>query len=300
MSLMTKQEKKFFINNLNNIMKALGCNAFNIHNEFPDFPISRTTLHRWISKDTLPNINLFSNPSFLSFYNEYLEPSIDNPIMFYKQEINELKAKDKKTIKTLSSKYQGEYFIYYFSNHYENVIHSGKILLFQDYDQIKARMVIGIQNTNQYENKLFDRIFNISINNEEAYNVFLEYKKSLETKLLKRCYFYEGIVHFDDYSIEIPFNGKGKHNRHHQNLFLVFNQSKDIYIGGLGLVLATPNNQHLEYRCYKMGISRFELQLNDSRIQKLLKMNVYEHNRIIISPKDDLSWYDLVLLKEQI
>ena len=299
MSLMTKQEKKIFLNNLNKIMKALGCNEYNIHNEFSDFPISRTTLIRWLRKDTLPNKSLFANPSFLSFFNEYLEPKLDSYSLFYKQELLELKAKNKKYQNGLSSKYQGEYYIYYFSNHYEDIIHSGKILLFQNSNHIEARMVIGIQNSNQYENILFDKIFNNSINNEEAYILFLEYKKSLKTKLLKRCYYYGGIVYFNDYSIEIPFSGKGNHNRHHQNLYLVLNQSKDKYIGGLGLVLATPNNQHQDYRCYKMGISRFELQLNDSRIQKLLKMSVSEHNRIIISPKDDLSWYDLVLLNEQ-
>lgn len=298
MGLLKKHEKKLFIHNLNNIIKAKGCNAYNIHNEIPDFPISRTTLLRWINTDTLPNKNLFTNSNFLSFYNEYFEPNIDNPSLFYKQEITELKAKDKKSLNIFSSKYQGLYFIYYFSNHYENIIHSGKILLYQNSNQIEARMVIGIQNERQYEDKLFDKIFNNDINNDEAYIFFLEYKKSLETKLLKRCYFYEGIVHFDDYIIEILFNGKGKHHRHHQNLYLVFNKSKYDYIGGLGLVLATPNNQHLDYRCYKMGLSRFKLQLNDRRIGKLLKMNVSEYNRIVISPKDDLSWYDLVLLKE--
>ena len=62
---------------------------------------------------------------------------------------------------------------------------------------------------------------------------------------------------------------------------------------------ALPNNQHTSYRCYKMGLSKYELPFDDSQIKEMLEINILKHNRLELTPEDDLSWYDLIILIEE-
>ena len=302
MGLMNNREKESFLKNINRIISSLGCDEYNINYKYEDFPIPRSNLIRWKKSDVHPNKKTFVDSGFLSFYNQNFEPKIDNSDCFFTKELGNIKTKNPDAVVELLPKYAGEYYLYYFSNHYENIIHSGKILIFLNSQQILARMIIGIQNDIPFKNKAFNNIFDKDISNDYAYTLFEQYKKTLKTHLQKRCYFYEGTVCFNDFGIEISFVGKEKRSQHQQRLNLIFNKSssnKREYLGGLGLVQALPNNQHTSYRCYKMGLSKYELPFDDSQIKEMLEINILKHNRLELTPEDDLSWYDLIILIEE-
>ena len=108
---------------------------------------------------------------FLSFYNQNFEPKIDNSDCFFTKELGNIKTKNPDAVVELLPKYAGEYYLYYFSNHYENIIHSGKILIFLNSQQILARMIIGIQNDIPFKNKAFNNIFDKDISNDYAYTL---------------------------------------------------------------------------------------------------------------------------------
>ncbi len=303
MGLMSNREKEIFLKNINKIITSLECNEYSINDKYDDFPISRSNLIRWNKKGGgHPNKKTFVASGFLSFYNQYFEPKIDNSDCFFTKELGNIKIKNSDAVEDLLHKYAEEYYLYYFSNHYENTIHGGKILIFLNSQQILARMIIGVQNDTPFKNDDFKSIFNKEKSNDDAYDSFLRYKKTLETRLQKRCYFYEGTVCFNDFGIEISFVGKGNRSHHQQRLNLIFNKSsgnKREYLGGLGLVQALPNNHHTSYRSYKMGLSKIELPFNDSQIKEMLKINTTKYNRLELTPEDDLSWYDKIILIEE-
>jgi hypothetical protein len=166
---------------------------------------------------------------------------------------------------------------------------------------LTGRLVLGIQDTSQYNNKLFSKIFDKNIDNNEANIRFQEFKKAQPTDLRQRCYFYEGKIFIDNYILRIEFIGKGNRKNHKQTLFLnIVKRPQTIksYKGGLGLVLAAPNDIHTDFRIYKMGLSKCELPFNSNKLKRLLKIESNSFNRFSLTVYDDQAWYDEILLKE--
>lgn len=301
MSRMSKQERDILVYNLKNMMNHLRCTYMDINNKYDTFPIPHSTICRWMTKDIQPNKDWSWEKDFLQFYNSYFEPEIDECKSFYKIRIN-MHIKEAHNVDDLF-RYQGVYYIYYYSSHYESVIHSGKLLIQRIADTTNIRLVLGIQDSSQLQNESFCDIFDKGINNEEANIRFQNYKNSQPTDLRQRCYFYEGKIHIENYKLWIEFTGKDNRKNHKQTLFLnIKKKPKSIsksYKGGLGLVIASPNEFHNDFRIYKMGLSRQELKTEDLHKSNLLKMEINPFNRISLNIENDQMWYDKILLYEQ-
>lgn len=286
----------------------LNCTYKDVNKKYESFPIPRTTIYRWMKEETFPNKDWSWGEQFLSFYNERFEPEIDDSKELFLTEQYNMQLKVKTTFDSFTERYLGEYFIYYFSNHYENIIHGGKIYVQDKRGLLTARLVLGIQDVSQYEDQMFNSIFDKNIDNNDAYKRFMEFKKSQQTDLRQRCYFYEGKIFIDSHCLRLAFVGYGNRKSHKQTLFLnivkkpqsINPKTKKLYKGGLGLVLATPNDIHTDIRVYKMGLSRVKLPFNSDKLKELLKIRHNSNNRCSLTVDDDQDWYDEILLQEQI
>lgn len=296
-------EKALFIHNLNYIFSLLGCTYKNIHSKYGDFSIPRTTLYRWMVKEDYPNTTGNWNDDILLFYNKYFEPIISDYKVFYQNKLINVQIKKNGKQEDILSQYNGLYYIYYFSNHYQETIHGGRILVKSHSEHITVRMVLGIQDNEQFKDVGFRDIFDNSITDEEALSRFKAYKNTLHTKLRQRCYFYEGSICLSTYNLKFEFSGKEIRKNHKQIVYLNITRKPQTtsksYRGGLGLVLASPNENHADFRIYKMGLSICELSMNDENIKKVLRLNVNDYNRITLNVDQDQMWYDIVLLYEQ-
>lgn len=301
MSRMNTQERTIFLNNLDRMLSLLNCTYKNINIKYAYFPIPRTTIYRWMTGNTYPNKDWSWGEEFLSFYNQIFDPEIEDSKEFFQKKLSYMQLKEKFVFDDFTKQYLGNCFIYYFSNHYENIIHGGKICIQNKDGLLTGRLVLGIQDTSQYNNKLFSKIFDKNIDNNEANIRFQEFKKAQPTDLRQRCYFYEGKIFIDNYILRIEFIGKGNRKNHKQTLFLnIVKRPQTIksYKGGLGLVLAAPNDIHTDFRIYKMGLSKCELPFNSNKLKRLLKIESNSFNRFSLTVYDDQAWYDEILLKE--
>lgn len=304
--LMTNTQYENYVFNINCILEVLNCTTSTIYTHYEDFPIDRNTLKRHLNVDKRRK-----NPSadyleiLFKFYNKHFEPKLSAWKVLGNTHLVDINLSLEQTDVL---RYIGEYRLYYLSNHYEDEVHGGKMKVFSKNGGIFARMVIGIQDESQYENKNLMQAFSQS-DGEKARAAFAQYRKELLTRKRKRCYFYEGNVSIiNDLTVMIEFKGIEHHNTHRQTFLLNVKRktpNKDgkpkthKYIGGMALVLATPNEDHPQIRSYRAGISSVPLKLDDSRIVELLKLKVNEFGRITIAPEDDGKWYDLILDVEQ-
>lgn len=299
---MNQQQRDIFVDNIKRMLKLLECDYKNVNRKYKSFPIPITSLRRWMEEKNIPNKEWSWAAEFLTFYNSRFEPEIDECSRFYTVKLS-MELKKEVCFEDLIVRYQGEYFIYYFSNHYKDVIHSGKLLILSNNESSSARLILGIQDVEQLRDKVFCNIFDENIDIEEANDRFQKYKNMQPTDLRQRCYFYEGKIKIDRYNLKIEFTGKNERKNHKQTLFLNIkkkprNSSKP-YKGGLGIVLASPNEYHTDLRIYKMGISRHELFFNESNFKEMLKLVTNSLYRISVTADEDQIWYDKILLKEQ-
>lgn len=300
--MMTNIQYENYVFNINRILEALDCTVHTIHTRYEDFPIHRNTLIRHLDAENKKN-----NPSvtylkqLYEFYNKHFEPKLSGSKVLGNSQLADINISSEQTD---ILRYVGEYRLYYLSNHYKDEVHGGKMKVFSKNGEIFAKMVIGVQDESQYENEHLMQAFS-QLDRDKARLSFDQYRKELQTRKRKRCYFYEGNVSvINDLTVMIEFKGIEHHDTHRQTFLLNVKRktpNKDgktkahAYIGGMALVLATPNEDHPQIRSYRVGISSVPLKLNDNRVAELLRLHVNEYGRIMIAPEDDMKWYDLIL-----
>lgn len=305
----TPEQRTNLQHNINLILETLGCSPDNINNSYSDFPITRSTLRRW--REQVPD-----NPSQISiqklgtsFYNHYFIPPLPIWHDLLNKKIINIQLKPKEEYQPLRAKrYEGSYYIYYYSNHYADIIHGGRLLVYSDGDShLRARFVLGIHDMRCFNDSQFKSIFSPKITSEQARHEFELFRKSRKTPLQKRCYFYEGLVTEEKYMVRFEFKGVDYRSEHKQTLLLNVKREKmskktfapGSYKGGLGLILAPPNEEHPEIRSFRVGISDFMLSFDDEQLKKILTLQPDKFNRSKITENDDKEWYDLILLREQ-
>lgn len=119
MSRMNTQERTIFLNNLDRMLSLLNCTYKNINIKYAYFPIPRTTIYRWMTGNTYPNKDWSWGEEFLSFYNQIFDPEIEDSKEFFQKKLSYMQLKEKFVFDDFTKQYLGNYFIYYFSNHYE-------------------------------------------------------------------------------------------------------------------------------------------------------------------------------------
>lgn len=303
---MTTEQFKNYVFNVNKILKALNCSVSTVEKKYQDFPINRITLLKHLQAHN-EGKSIRADSAHLAslgkFYNKYFDPKLSDVLEIGQKKLQKITRSEECTD---IARYIGDYTLYYLSKHYEGEIHGGILKIFSHEEEIRAWMVIGLQRERSFRSKALLDVFN-QPNEEQALATFSSYKARLTTQKQKRCYFYCGQVSvINPFTVQITFQGTGHRDTHNQTFFLNVKKSPQAksseqkgkekrYMGGMALVLATPNDDHPQIRTYRVGISSIQLRLNDSRIKSLLRLSESKFGSANITVEDDLAFYDIVI-----
>lgn len=265
--------------------------------------ISAITHRRW--KNSVINPKRQTAEALLDAYNRLFLPPINDFQTLRNHYIEEMHLKNPES-QTKIDRFLGDYYLYYFSDHYKNEIHGGKLSIYKDNIGPHVKMIIGIIDQDRLENKTFLEVFKKA---EESFDLFIKYKDEQKTYLNRRCYYYSGDVLVDNNLLEFKLNGSENRNTHREYVFFdlkrIITETENTtgnprtYKGGLGIVFAFPNKQHRDMRMLRLGISRWKIDYKDERLKKILSHRLTSNNRLIVSEEDDRRWFDLMILYEQ-
>lgn len=276
---------------------------------------SKTSALNIEGTDFLPAYRICSqinkNPGFVptkrildgvvNFYNANIQPPVDS-IQFVREDLE-----DTNEIRFKSDKIHNKVFIGTYFGHYKSASDGEDIIaaffqLYEEYNTMKASMVMGIRNDETLCNEELLSIFqapddpNISLSTvyQQRYNSYIEN----QDKNNQRSSFYQGNVEITSKSLIIHFyEYTGDHKKLTINLNLVsFPSGKDFCNGGMAYVLASSDGSY-DTRFFKMGVTnRINgcLSLKDPRVMKLLKLRPSDYD-VVLTSAEDRSWYELIL-----
>ena len=271
--------------------------------------LSKATISNWKHGKQCPSY--LAMVDLAEKYNSLFDPCVESWTDLRNRIIDQMQLKGEVSPYIKYERFLGDFYLYYYSDHYEDIIHCGKLRVFYNTNTHKClcRMVIGIREPDVLESEGFSRIFSSSSDETaQAYEMFKEYKKELCYQLDKRCYYYEGSVDVSDMVLSLKLHGSEHRSDHKQEIiFCIKRIRKTIdlktkktkkYNGGIGLVVAHPNEQHRTMRLFRIGISRWPIDINNKSVKQILSHTYTETHRVILSDDDDKHWYDLMLLYE--
>ena len=271
--------------------------------------LNKATLSKWKNGKHCPSS--LAMEDLFEKYNGLFEPSINQWTELRDKYIEGMHLLKDDSPYSKYKRFLGNYYIYYFSDHYKKEIHCGKLrITFNETTQkCLARMVIGIRNPSILEQESFSNIFSSSTDEEtQSYQQFKEYKKDLHLQIDNRCYYYEGSVDVTDMIFRLKLHGSEHRLEHKQDVNFCIKRIRNtidlntrktkLYNGGIGMVIAYPNKQHRTMRLYRMGISRWPIDINNKTIKHILNHSTTDTHRVILSDDDDKRWYDYMLLYE--
>lgn len=265
--------------------------------------ISAATHARWKTNDNTKKATiqaLFKNYNILFF------PTLSNENDLKDVRITGMTLKNPAPQKHIE-RFYGNYYIYYFSDHYKDEVHGGMLRIYNNNESADCiKMVNGIRDEKLLNTNVFLKLFSTD---DDSLRQFDKFKDSLPYIVDRRCYYYSGHVSIKDNIFSLYLSGTERRSGHTQ--FAMFDLQrinvgidKDTgnireYRGGLGLVVSPSNMQHRCIRAYRMGISRWKINHDDPELKILLRHNITDYGRAIIAEEDDRRWYDLMVRYEK-
>lgn len=274
-----------------------------------DLGLQKGTVSKWRTGKQLPRFTTVED--LLEKYDFLFEPPINDFNELLNNRLEEFILKADIISSSEYERFLGNYYVYYFSDHYEDEVHFGKLRISynEKTQKCRVRMIIGFRNSTTLNNKKLKDVFSGSSDgNNLAYKAFKEYKRGLKKELDKRCYYYEGKLEATEMTITLKLNGSENREGHRQHIIFPIkriNRRLDVntgktklYKGGVGLAIAYPNKEHRKLRIYRIGISRWPIDINNINVKQSLLHKTTDMNRVILSDDDDKKWYDTMLLYE--
>lgn len=196
--------------------------------------------------------------------------------------------------------FEGEYFCYYYSIRNNGTILGGKLLLFKEDEKLKARLILGCQEDEQFDDLRLQTVLESS--DEDIKQLFYDYRSKLYTKS-RNIYYYYGDCSFNRNSIYIQFKTA---NTDCTSLFwgvsIPLDSNQVQYRGGLGIAV-TKNGASL-FRFFKIGFSRHRFSLHDKALEQHLKINLStspqlrNDENIMVREDEDVNWYRFIIDNE--
>lgn len=264
--------------------------------------ISGQTHARWKTND---NTKPRTIQALFKQYNKLFIPALENENDLKTIRIANMSLKNPVPQKRIE-RFYGNYYIYYYSDHYKDEIHGGMLRIYNKEGTSCINMINGIRDYRLLDTADFLDIFSID---DDSLNKFIKFKDSMQYLIDRRCYYYSGHVAINENIFSMHLSGAEQRSDHNQ--FALFDlQRVNVgidkgtgnirkYRGGLGLVISPSNMQHRSIRAYRLGISRWKISYNDPELKHLLKHNVTDYERVIVEEDDDRRWYDLMVKYEQ-
>lgn len=203
-------------------------------------------------------------------------------------------------------RFSGNYYIYYYSDHYKNEIHGGMLGIYSKEGANHIKMINGIRDTVLLDKKEFLDLFS---KDNDSLEQFVKFKESIPLLIDRRSYYYYGHASIRDNVFTLNLSGT-EHRLDHTQFALFDLQRINAgidkstgkireYRGGLGLMVSFPNAQHRSIRAYRIGISRWRIAYDDPELKILLKQNITDYCRATVVEEDDRRWYDLMVRYEE-
>ena len=284
------------VNLLTNVKEATIEQAYDLLN------ISGITHARWKDNDNTKKATI---QALFKRYNDWFLPTLDNENDLKNKRITNMALRNPNAQKDIE-RFCGNYYIYYFSDHYKNEIHGGMIRIYKSEGSNYIKMINGIRDVKLLASKEFLNLFS---SDTESFDEFIKFKESLPYLIDRRCYYYSGYVSVRETIFSLHLSGTEQRNEHSQIAIFDLqrvNTGMDKntgnirkYRGGLGFVISPSNKQHRNIRAYRMGISRWKINYDDPELKNLLKHTVTDYERNILTEEDDRRWYDLIVQYEK-
>ena len=265
--------------------------------------IAGITHARWKYSDKTKKATM---QALFKSYNDWFFPTLNNENELKTRRITNMVLRNPTTQKDIE-RFYGNYYIYYFSDHYKNEIHGGMIRIYKSASDGASyiKMVNGIRDEKILARKEFLDLFSTD---SESFDQFIAFKESLPQLVDKRCYYYSGQVTVKENMLSFYLSGTEQRNEHSQIAIFdlqrinvgIDKATRNVrkYRGGLGFVIAPSNRQHRYLRAYRMGISCWKIKYDDPELEILLKHTITDYERNILTEEDDRRWYDLLVRYE--
>lgn len=256
---------------------------------------SYVNLSKCMNPEYVPSINLVNK--IVHFYNANITPAIDTYTFIH--ETLELNDKGRTALSCTSLQpYCGVYYGYYYSQSDNGHNIRGALLrLFESNGELRACMISDLTADEDLQGKQFRKL----IESEDISEAFANLKKKLPlSKSLMALFTGAGRINPGVVSLQLQ---RMDRDGEYLSLHLPNGASPDTdYIGGLGMAfLVTPDKS---FQFFRSGFERAEhrelhpVSLNDTRLKELLSLSRGSSERIMMSPSDNTSWMDFIVLRE--
>lgn len=301
---MTDQERIIFHQNFNDMLQKIGCTPYRINGpgrkgediagweQAPSYSILSRCKNDplYIPSDETVN-------KIVRFYNANLTPPTD-AYAFRHDRLIINGMTPKLTDARLGENLLGHYYGYYLSDHYLGETHGCYLTIFRTASSFRARMVLSLQEDQQFHDPKLLRVFQETVTLQESRQRFLDYRQQLPSASLKRCYYCEGTLRVFDRSVVMELTNVN--NASHLMILtlntLKSNHRKE-YIGGLSIALS-PSTDGLETRVFRIALSKRRFSLSDQQVAAFLPLTVEPTQRIQLTSSDDQLWYNMILQRE--
>lgn len=301
---MTDEERIIFHQNFNDMLQKIGCTPYRINGtgkkgediagweQAPSYSILSRCKNdpMYVPSDETVN-------KIVRFYNANLTPPTDAYAFRHDRLI--FTGMTRKLAETrLGKNLVGRYYGYYLSDHYINQVHGCYLSIFRIASTFRARMVLSIQSDSQFSDPALLGVFQEDASLKESRERFLDYRNTLSSASMKRCYYCEGAVRVFDRSVVMELTNV---NNASHLMILTLNTQKSNhrkeYIGGLSVALS-PSTDGLETRFFRIALSRRRFSLDDKQVASFLPLTVDPTSRIQLTSADDQAWYNMILQRE--
>lgn len=282
----TKEENKNLRANLNRMLDELNKTAYSLYNSeniiLPTNMISQKTFYLIMKGDYRPERGTVSK--IVDFFNANFRPEttlheILNTFLFSEKHTRIMHYK--------GEQYTGKYWIYYFSDNYQDEIHGGILNIFNNNEFLYANLIMGLCEDSQFE--IAESIINKGASSAHTNKLFLEYRGNIagdNSEKLTHCYFCEGPVHVFPRSVNMELvNSNSTDYLMYISLNIDSDTASSKYIGGLPVYMS-PACGILQTRICQMCMVRVGynrkhrvFSLQDSRLYNYLKMEPTNFHR---------------------
>ena len=254
---------------------------------------SYVNLSKCNKPDYVPSTTILNK--IVQFYNANIEPEV-TAFQFIKEDLSLSDADRRPMASKFDERFMGTYFGYYYSESDSQNIIGVVIKIYEEHHTMRCTAISGIYSE--------ETMFGLPLRHLMAkdYISLSEYSKFRSSLNIahQRTTMYQGGVIMTDRFLILQLRGIDKESK---NLAITLSiegfKRNAQYLGGLSF--STLISDRFDIQFFMMAIARGDdkalkpISMNDERLKSILAINKLDNEHIILTPRDDMRWYEMII-----